>query len=107
MRKLAPLAHYRPEQACNPLAEINRRLQIVMKDVRADEHFPRDPNWIARLQDLLEDRRIDIDAFADVSRKLGGCPAFNVRNRRLHIDRVGVANIANADNILMIIKAIP
>lgn len=90
-----------------PLAEVNRELQVVVGPMEPHDCLPQHPNWLPRLQDLLEDADVSLDAFCMCSRidnkDLSWATFVNSRNR-LHVATFSQKNRASAESLFALIQ---
>jgi hypothetical protein len=96
----------RPVKKPTPVAEAHRKLHTIIGVMEKDQILPSNPNWMAELQDLLEDMKMNLDDFATLSWGSGWGPniGFLVLRGRLRLSDVPKKRPITAERILWVIK---
>jgi hypothetical protein len=68
-----------------PLAVVNERLQNLSHGMSVEDNFPRNPNWIIELEDIIKMCGIPLRDFARISSEPGLWPVFRVVKGRLRV----------------------
>lgn len=93
-----------------PLATVNQRLQHIAGVMSHEDLVPESPNFLANIQDLLEDAGIDAGFFATLSQspkaEKEGWPAFIVVRKRLLLRTISTKRKVTAENLFSMIREV-
>lgn len=89
-----------------PLVVLHQRILTLCRGMERYDQEPLDPNWVTKLQELLEKTEIDLAAFARISETAPLCCSFRYEDGKLVLGVCNLTKRATPFGLFAIVKAV-